>query len=113
MVNLLRLMFWTAVIVTLYLASVPQPLAIFSSDKSEHQLAFAVLSLLALTAFPRAPRWWLMLGLAGLGGAIEIIQLNPALRRQADITDWFADLKAIAVVFTLWWGAGRLLRRQA
>jgi hypothetical protein len=54
-----------------------------------------------------------MLGLAGLGGAIEIIQLNPALRRQADITDWFADLKAIAVVFTLWWGAGRLLRRQA
>lgn len=105
-----RLAFWAALAVTAVLALLPQPpeLGAVESDKLQHLLAFAVLSLLGVFAHPRLPRLRLALGLAGFGAAIELAQLIPALNRSGDPLDWAADVAAIAVAVP----AAALLQRR-
>ncbi len=110
----LAVLFWLALCLTLVMALVPRPPvgALGVNDKVQHMAAFAVLSLLAWLAFPRQRRWVLFLTLAAIGGLIEILQMIPALHRDADVKDWIADYVAIAAVLGFcgglrWiWGRG-------
>lgn len=110
----LAVLFWLALAVTLVMALLPRPPvgALGVNDKLQHMTAFAVLSLLAWLAFPRQRLSVLFLALAAIGGLIEILQMIPALHRDADVKDWIADCLAIAAVLGLceglrWiWGRG-------
>ncbi|WP_254912864.1 VanZ family protein [Novosphingobium sp. B 225] len=102
-VTLLRtlvVVFWLAMAFTLVMALLPQsPSVPFkSSDKVQHMVAFAALSLLACFAFPGQRLRTLFVSLASLGGAIEILQMIPVLHRDAEFADWLADCFAIALV---------------
>ncbi len=83
--------FWGAVVITLWFALYPQPPDLLPTDKAQHSLAFGVLTALALTAY--GTEGWLVtaIALAAFGGAIEILQLIPALHRDADVVDWLTD----------------------
>ena len=82
------------------------------SDKVQHVLAFACLTLLGSLAYPGLGVLKLVLGLSAFGAFIELVQLVPSLHRDAQALDWFADTVAvIAVVVALYlW---RRVRRQA
>lgn len=78
-------------------------------DKSNHALAFVVLTMLANLAFPGRTAG-VVLGLMAYGGLIEILQsLTP--NRLAEWADWLADGIGIAIGLTLY-QLGRLLWRQ-
>jgi VanZ family protein len=86
-----------AVVVTLYFALYPKPPQLLRSDKSQHELAFAVLTVLSCLAMPTARYRTIFFALATFGGVIEILQMIPALHRDADVMDWIADMAAIAI----------------
>jgi hypothetical protein len=115
----LAVLFWLALVVTLVMALLPRPpvAALGLNDKLQHMAAFAVLSLLAWLAFPRQRLRVLFLALAAIGGLIEILQMIPALHRDADVKDWIADCIAIAAVLgfcgSLRWIWGRGGRQSA
>lgn len=115
----LAVLFWLALAVTLVMALLPRPPVgpLGVNDKLQHMAAFAVLSLLAWLAFPRRRLSVLFLTLAAIGGLIEILQMIPALHRDADVKDWIADCLAIAAVLglcgSLRWIWGRGGRRNA
>jgi hypothetical protein len=102
-----RAIFWSAVVFTLVMALIPQPPAdLLPGAKVQHLLAFAVLSLLGSSAYPRAKLTTIGLSLVLLGGAIELAQSIPALNRHPSLLDWALD--AAAIVATL--AAVKLLR---
>lgn len=104
--SVLLVLFWLALIFTFFMALNPQPplTPLGGSDKSQHMFAFAVLTLLACVAYPRQRLLVLFLVLAVVGGLIEVLQMIPALHRDADVYDWLADCAAIAAVLALWGG---------
>ena len=67
------------------------------NDKIEHLLAFFALTLLGLRAFGRKHIVPLALGLAAIGGLIEILQGSAFIGRDAELFDWIADLGGIAL----------------
>ena len=107
--RLARLLFWSSVAFALVMACLPQPVALPGdpSDKLLHIIAFAVLALLAVFAYPRIRLLTILAGLSSFGALIEFVQLIPALNREADWIDWVADTLAAAVVL----GCVFLLRR--
>ena len=97
MLRVIRVLFWIAVATTCYFAWSPNPPQMLANDKSQHELAFAVLTVGATLSWPEA-RWWAVgAALAGFGGLVEIVQLLPAIHRDSDINDWYADSAAIAL----------------
>lgn len=98
--RLLQLLFWSTLIFALVMASLPQPPALPGepSDKVTHLMAFLVLAGLAAFAYPRVRLLTIFLGLAILGGAIELVQAIPALGREPSWLDWAADVTATAAV---------------
>lgn len=108
--RLLKIGFWVAVAVITLLALVPQPPQVgpLTSDKLQHLLAFAALSVGALLAYPQVAQVRLVLALAAYGAAIEIVQLVPALHRSSDVLDWLVDVATVAVVLP---AAGFVLRQ--
>jgi hypothetical protein len=98
-----RWAFAAAVVAVLVMALLPAPpkLPTDPSDKVQHILAFATLSLLALAAFRRTPLLAIGLGLTAFGGLIELLQLIPALHRDSDWIDWMVDTGAVAVVLLI------------
>lgn len=87
------------------MAVLPHPPKVPGSDKVLHVLAFASLALFATVAYPKASVWRLTLGLGFFGALIELVQLIPALNRQAELFDWFADIAAVLTVLvavSLW-----------
>lgn len=113
MVGILRLAFWSALAFTLYMALDARPPVLVASDRLAHILAFSVLTALACLAHPRVPVLPIALLMFGLGIAIELLQLIPALHRDASIYDWLADAAAIASVAALVAGTRRLRRLGA
>jgi hypothetical protein len=106
-----RLLFWTAAIFAFVMAVLPHPPRIPGepNDKIQHIAAFATLALLGSWAYTRTTRWQLLLRLSLFGAAIEIVQMIPALNRDADVLDWLADTLAVLAVLALI----RALRRPA
>jgi VanZ family protein len=88
----------------------PTPLPFEAGDKVQHMLAFAVLSVLA-AAFPRGRLLELFAAMALLGGLIEVLQMIPALHRDAEVLDWAADCAASLAALVIWFAARRLVAR--
>jgi VanZ family protein len=99
----LRLGFWLALAVTTFFALLPQPPGLLeqTSDKLQHVLAFAALSVALVLAYPRLAWWRACLALWAYGGAIELVQLVPALNRTGEFADWLADAASVALVLPL------------
>jgi hypothetical protein len=74
------------------------------NDKVQHIIAFATLSVLGTFAYPATALLQLLLRLSLFGAAIEVVQAIPALHRDSDVVDWFADTLAVAAVllFVRW-----------
>jgi VanZ family protein len=92
-----RWLFWLALAGVTLLALMPGDEVPISTgwDKSNHVLAFFVLTLLAGLSWPQA-RWFVpVLGLIGYGIGIEAVQ--HLVGRDAAIADVFADTIGIAV----------------
>lgn len=89
--------FWSALVFAFTMAVLPSPpdLPVPSSDKLQHMLAFATLAVLGAVSYPRMPLAVLAIGLAGLGALIEVVQMIPALHRNAEVADFVADSAAI------------------
>ena len=102
---LLRLVLFVAALIgAVTMAVLPDPPSLALEqvgDKYRHMAAFAVLSLLAARAFPRASLWRIGERLSFLGAMIEVVQAIPALHRDCDIFDWLADTAAIIVALLL------------
>lgn len=103
MKRLLIALFWAALIFALVMALLPRPprLPGNPSDKVQHILAFAVLTMLALGAYARAHPLTIGIGLAAFGALIELAQLIPALGREGSWLDWAADCGAVAVILAV------------
>jgi len=92
-----RPLFWAALAFSYGAAIWPRDGApsLGGSDKTDHIVAFLVLTLLAALAYPWRSRWinagWLSL----YGAFIELSQAMPIIGRDADIADWLADSAAI------------------
>jgi VanZ family protein len=98
--TLLRIAFWSAAVLSLFMAELPKPPAIPGdpSDKVQHIIAFATLAALAAAAYPRTRLLMILIGLSAFGGAIEIFQMNPLISRDASWWDWIADTVAAGAV---------------
>ncbi len=66
----------------------------FPWDKLNHFIAFAVLSVLTVIAFPHAHRARLLLALLLFNAGIEISQLLMGQGREPDVMDWTAGALA-------------------
>jgi hypothetical protein len=102
-----RAAFWLATLAILVLTLTPgqhlprDPFNLW--DKTHHALAFAVLAVLGLLAWPQpALRWRLSAGLVALGGAIEVAQHLTGWRH-GEWADWAADAVGVALVALLAW----------
>src|SRR5690606_5690522 len=97
--HLFRLGFWGAAAFAFFMAIIPRTPEVLHgvSDKYQHMLAFFVLGLLAALAYRRTAYWRLFVGLALMGGLIELVQLIPALHRDGDVVDWAVDMLAAGV----------------
>lgn len=94
--RLFIVLFWSALIFALIMASLPQPPSLPGDpdDKMLHILAFTALAALIIPAYPRANVFVLFLLLCLFGGMIELVQSIPALGRDAEARDWLADTLA-------------------
>ncbi|HAU22305.1 MAG TPA: hypothetical protein DCS24_06870 [Erythrobacter sp.] len=71
------------------------------NDKLLHFGAFAALTVMALLAFRKARAVMVLMGLSGLGLAIELLQAMPFINRSAEGMDWLVDVLAIAFLLVL------------
>ena len=107
-----RLLFWAAAVFALVMALIPQPppLPGNPSDKVQHALAFATLSVLGILAYPRLSLLKLLVALSLFGAFIEVAQAIPSLHRDSDQLDWLTDTIACAVVLLgIHWSRRRTL----
>ena len=90
-----RAVFWAALAFTVVMATLPHhPSLATSSDKVNHVIAFFVLTALHKLAYRDFGFWRRLLVMAALGGLIELVQMVPALHRDAEWLDWAADVAA-------------------
>jgi VanZ family protein len=113
-IGLLRLLFWSAVVCAFAMAVLPHPPLVPEalSDKVQHMLAFACLALLGSLAYPRLAVIRLVLALIAFGALIELVQLVPALHRDADSRDWLVDTAAVVATVVAILGCRRVRARQ-
>jgi hypothetical protein len=101
-----RAIFWAAACFAFVMAVIPHPPGVPGepNDKVQHIIAFATLSVLGTFAYPATALLQLLLRLSLFGAAIEVVQAIPALHRDSDVVDWFADTLAVAAVllFVRW-----------
>ena len=111
----LAIAFWCAAAFAFVMAVLPHPPAVplNPSDKIQHMVAFATLAALGTLAYPRLRTLRLAIGLCAFGAFIEIVQLIPALHRDADVKDWIADTLAVALTLVVVHVLVRLRRSPA
>lgn len=106
---------WTAVGLAILVCLIPvnqlpQPPNI--SDKTEHFLAYLLLSLWFAGIYPRTRYWIIALGLGVMGVAIEFAQGAMNLGRHADFRDVIANGSGIlAGLLLCWWWLGGWAQR--
>mgnify|MGYP000876023815 CR=1 FL=1 len=108
--------FWLSLAGAVVLALLPTPPAMPTDqfgDKFNHMLAFAVMTALALAAYPQTPRLRIVERLSFLGALIEVGQSIPALHRDCDIRDWIADSLSILAVVAIAALIGRWRKARA
>jgi hypothetical protein len=100
MQNLFRILFWLALVFAVTMAVLPHPPHFPGepSDKFQHMMAFATLAVLGVLGYPRVPKLAIAAGLVLLGAGIEVVQMIPALHRDAELMDLVADTFAILVM---------------
>lgn len=98
-----RAVFWAALAFTVVMATLPQPPAALGtpSDKVNHVIAFFVLTALHKLAYRDFGFWRRLVVMAAFGGLIELVQMVPALHRDAEWLDWAADVAAALVASCL------------
>ena len=92
-----KFFFWCFIFVIFIISQVPR-IYLDSSilnwwDTAQHSLAFAVLFIVGLIAYPKK-FYVLLLGLVCFGALIEVTQWCTGWR-QADIFDWVADITGL------------------
>lgn len=93
--SMLRIIFWGVLVAIFTLALSPGIHDLrFVNDKVQHVGAFVALGCLASATFPAQSRIVLIVWLAIIGGAIEILQMLPVVGRDAQLSDWVADCLA-------------------
>ena len=100
---------WLSVTVA-YVAAVLPPreaLHLGGSDKVDHVAAFLTISVLARRAYPRAGGGLLLALLAAFGGFIELSQALPLIGRDAQWSDWAADIAASVAGLAAAWPLAR------
>jgi len=106
-----RWLFWFTLVVVSALAFMPGddvPPITTGWDKSNHSLAFFVLTLLAALSWPKQLWWRLALAMVGYGVFIEIVQYF--VDRDADMFDVVADSVGILIHGCIWFAAKRTLQ---
>lgn len=98
--TLSRFAFFFAALVVMAMANLPDPPQPPGdlTDKQQHMLAFAVLTLLARTAWPDAAIWKIFLSLCIFGALIELAQAAAGTGRDPSAADWLADIVAIGLI---------------
>ena len=101
--RLTRTLFWAAALFAFVMAVLPHPpqLPEEPSDKVQHIIAFATLTLLGSWAYRTTSPLKLLLGLSLFGAAIEVAQDIPIFHRDSELLDWLADTAAVAVVLLI------------
>ena len=91
-----RIVLAAAFVLTFVMALLTHPPSLpgTPSDKVLHVLAFAVLAILAVRAYPGQSLTTLLCWLVGFGALIELLQSIPALHRDSDIIDLAFDAAA-------------------
>ncbi len=83
----LRPGFWIALLAVLLFALSPRPVGLpLLNDKLVHAISFFVLAGLGITAWGRKSWTVVALGLAGVGGTIELLQATPLISRDAEFS---------------------------
>ena len=113
MLHLSRIAFWAAAVFAFVMAVLPQPPSFDVSDKLEHMAAFFVIAVLGCMAYPNFSRVKLALALVAFGGLIELVQEIPMLHRDSELSDWLADIFAVAIAMACVWLVQRLRTAQA
>jgi hypothetical protein len=91
-----RILLIVALLGAVTMAVLPNPPSVpIDSDKFRHMLAFGVLTILSVMAYPEAELLRIGERLSFLGAMIEVVQSIPALHRDCDIMDWVADTVVI------------------
>jgi hypothetical protein len=108
-------LFWAAMAFTFVCAVVPvdDRVILADRDKVEHFVAFFVLTVTAIAAYPRRALAVTGAKLLAFGVFIEVVQSLPMVNRQGDLADLAADGAAIvtAALFLAMTGARfKLLR---
>lgn len=106
---LVRFALFGATVVITYLALAPASLG-GRGGNIDHAYAFLTLGLLSRLAFPRANFLVLLLALAGLGGAIEILQGTMHQGRDMQMIDFKIDIVAAIAGLAAGMVANRVLR---
>lgn len=102
MTPILRIAFWAAAAFAFVMATLPHPMIeISSSDKVQHMTAFFVITSLGCAAYRSLSRVKLMLAMTAFGAAIELVQMVPELHRDAEWSDWLADILAVLLALAV------------
>jgi hypothetical protein len=97
-----QLLFAAATLFAVTMALLPHPPQVpIEGDKYQHMLAFGVLTILCVMAYPEAQLLRIGERLSFLGAMIELVQSIPMLHRDCDIMDWAADTSIIIGVLAI------------
>jgi hypothetical protein len=101
-VRWLRVGYWIVALAVLVIAVAPVPdVGPAGSDKFNHLVAFLVLAAGAALLYPASPLWLIGALLIAYGGAIELIQGLPFVRRDCDFLDWLTDIAGVAAALLI------------
>lgn len=101
MTPVLRIAFWAAAVFAFVMAVLPHPIELPTSDKVQHMAAFFVITAVGCAAYRGLSRVKLMLAMIAFGGMIELVQMMPEIHRDAEWSDWFADILAVLLALAI------------
>ena len=110
MQRFLQFAFWISLAATLYFALRQITVIVPVSDKTQHAVTFAVITLLGAVAYPRARFWATAFALSGFGALIEFLQ--PYFGRDRDYRDWIADTIGILIIVAIVFAVRKTLSRE-